>query len=90
MECEFMIEELMKTPDFRIACCDLCTDLIRCKLRNFNNDTFNSEFNKAISAFKTKYQLSINENEVFEIAKRIYKENLANDKYGINNLSETK
>lgn len=46
-----MNEELINTPDFRIACCDLCTDLM-----------------------------------IFEIAKRIYKENLANDKYGINNF----
>ena len=83
-----MNEELINTPDFRIACCDLCTDLIRCKLRNFNNDKFNSEFNNLIIAFKTKFHLTIKENEIFEIAKRIYKENLANDKYGINNLSE--
>lgn len=86
MDRSFMNEELINTPDFRIACCDLCTDLIRCKLRNFNNDTFNSEFNNLIIAFKTKFHLTIKDDEIFEIAKRIYKENLANDKYGINNF----
>ncbi len=80
-----MSEELTRLPDFRIACCNLCTGLIRNKINNVS-DNLNSD--DMIMELKTKFNLTLQLSEILEIAKKIYRENLANDKYGINNLTE--
>ena len=80
-----MSEELTKSPDFRIACCNLCTQLIRNKLNNLYELKSSEEL---LSEFRSRFHLTLQLNEIFEIAKEIYKENLANDKYGVNKLTE--
>ena len=82
-----MSEELIKLPDFRIACCNLCSYLIRDKINNINNEN-SAGRNEQLMKIKADFNLSLQLNEIFEIAKKIYKENLANYKYGINNLTE--
>lgn len=80
-----MNEELTKVPDFRIACCNLCARIIRNKI---NNVSGNDQSEEMIIDIKNRFHLTLQLNEILEIAKNIYKENLANDKYGTNNLKE--
>lgn len=74
--------DIINNVQFNIDCCTACSQIIR------GNISSKDCKNTVLTSLNEKYNCNISNEELFVIAKNIYKENLANDKYGINNLKE--
>ena len=70
------------TSSFRIAACDCCSQILRDKINNMgrNETTILTEFKN--NNLDNSYSIA----EVKDIVKSVYFGNLANDKYGRNNV----
>ena len=73
-----------KMNEFNIACCETCGLIISDNLKGGKNK------NKILQEFKEKYKLNNSLEDIFKIIKSVFHENLARDKYGINNLKQVK
>lgn len=76
--------DIVNNVQFNIDCCVACGEIIMSRI------THNDCKQEAISRLKEKYKLETTNEELFELAKDIFVNNLANDKYGVNVLKEAR